>query len=126
MNLRGFRFLTDENIHPEVASFLRAQGCDVLDTKEAGLAGADDLTLIRRATAEGRVILTHDSDFGTLAIAAAEPATGIVYLRPGHIRPDFTIQALIAVFECELDLSVPFLIVAQRTPTGVRLRVRRL
>jgi predicted nuclease of predicted toxin-antitoxin system len=34
-------------------------------------------------------VLTRDGDFGTLAIHAGEPVTGIVYLRPGHISALF-------------------------------------
>ena len=30
----GVRVLTDENVHPEVGSFLRAEGKDVRDVKE--------------------------------------------------------------------------------------------
>jgi predicted nuclease of predicted toxin-antitoxin system len=126
LTLQECRFLTDENIHPEVVAWLRAAGCDVLDVKEAGLAGADDVSLLRRAAAEGRVMLTHDSDFGTLAIAAAEPTAGIVYLRPGHIRSEFTIRTLAALLSREVDLAGAFVIVAEATPSTVRIRLRRL
>lgn len=126
MTLQQCRFLTDENIHPGVVAWLRAQGCDVLDVKEAGLAGSDDLSLMRRAAGERRVVLTQDSDFGTLAVAAAEPTAGIVYLRPGHIRSDFTIRTLAALLSRDLDPAGPFVIVAEATPTTVRIRVRRL
>ena len=79
MKLRGSRFLSDENIHADVVAFLRSEGCDVFDVKEEGLDGSDDLILIRLSVAEARVVVTHDSDFGTLAIAAQEPIFGIVY-----------------------------------------------
>ena len=126
MNLREFRFLTDENIHPEVVSFVRRQGCDVLDIKESGLSGADDLTVIRRGLETNRIILTHDSDFGALAIASDEPTAGIVYLRPGHIRSVFTIETLTALFEGKLDLTPPFVVVAERAGGAVRIRVRQV
>jgi predicted nuclease of predicted toxin-antitoxin system len=86
VNLRGAAYLTDENIHADVVAFLRSEGCDVLDVKESGLVGMDDLPLIQTALAEQRIVLTHDSDFGKLAVAAGEPMIGIVYLRPGHIQ----------------------------------------
>lgn len=41
MNLRDFRLLTDENIHPTVTAFLRSQGFNGLDAKEEGLIGTD-------------------------------------------------------------------------------------
>ncbi len=126
MNLREFRFLTDENIHPEVVGFLRRQGCDVLDIKESGLSGAADLTVIQRGHETNRIILTHDSDFGALAIASGKPTAGIVYLRPGHIRSVFTIETLRALFEGKLDLSPPFIVVEQRVGGAVRIRVRKV
>ncbi|MBI3696105.1 MAG: DUF5615 family PIN-like protein [Acidobacteria bacterium] len=64
MNLRDFGLLSDENVHPEVVAFLRRQGWDVLDVKEKGWNGADDVALIRTAFEANRVVLTHDSDFG--------------------------------------------------------------
>jgi predicted nuclease of predicted toxin-antitoxin system len=126
MTLRGAAFLTDENIHPDVVAFLRNEGCDVLDVKESGLIGADDLSLIRKAFIERRILLTHDSDFGTLAVAANEPMTGIVYLRPGHIRAEYTIATLHTLFRQNLDPHPPFIVVARRADSTIRIRVRQL
>jgi len=44
------------------------------------MTGADDLTVLRLAYTQQRVILTHDSDFGTLAVARGEPVIGLVSL----------------------------------------------
>ncbi len=126
MKLRGSRFLSDENIHADVVAFLRSEGCDVLDVKEEGLDGSDDLPLIRLSIAEARVVLTHDSDFGSLAIAAQEPIFGIVYLRPGHIHPQFTIGMARVLFDQELDPQPPFIIVAVRSGSQVKIRLRAL
>jgi len=126
LRLREFHFLADEKVHPAVVAYLRTHGFDVLDVKEAGMTGAGDVALLRAATAAGRVVLTHDRDFGTLAIAAGEPIVGIVYLHPGHIRADFTIRTLSTLLARELDLAVPFLIVAEGTAGAVRIRVRQL
>jgi len=126
MILRAGRFLSDENIHADVVAFLRAEGCDVLDVKEQGLDGSDDLPLIRLSVAEARVVLTHDSDFGTLAIAAQEPIFGIIYLRPGHIQPEFTVGTLRVLFDQELDPRPPFIIVAVRNGSRVKIRLRQL
>lgn len=126
MKLRGAALMTDENIHPDVVAYLRSQGCEVFDVKERKLFGASDVDLIQQAYTEQRVILTHDSDFGTLAIAAQKPIYGIVYLRPGHIRPEYTIGTLIVLFDQELDLTPPFIVVAKRNDECVKIRVRVL
>lgn len=70
MKLIDFGLLTDENIDEQIVLFLRNQGFQVKDVKEENLIGSDDVTLLRLAMAENRIIVTHDSDFGTLAIAA--------------------------------------------------------
>lgn len=73
MRLQAAKWLTDENIHPEVVRFLEEQGHDVLDVKREGLAGSSDRTLIQRARNEERVIVTHDRDFGRLVFVQEEP-----------------------------------------------------
>jgi hypothetical protein len=47
MKLQGFKLLTDENIHRDVVSFLRSQGCDVRDVSEEGHFGTPDVDLLR-------------------------------------------------------------------------------
>jgi len=126
VNLRGAAYLTDENIHADVVAFLRGEGCDVLDVKESGLVGLDDLPLIQRAFAEQRVVLTHDSDFGKLAVAVGEPMIGIVYLRPGHILGAYTVDTIRTLFAQQLLLTPPFVVVAWRRDGTVGIRVRNL
>ena len=127
MTLDDAAFLADENIHPEVVAYLRQRGFDVLDVKEeAHLHGTADVDLIRTAVASQRIILTHDSDFGALAVFAGEPVVGIVCIRPGHIDPAFTVGTMKALLNQKLNLDAPFLIVAQRTRDSVAIRLRTL
>jgi predicted nuclease of predicted toxin-antitoxin system len=121
-----FPILADENIHPGTVAWLRARGCDVLEVRGGELVGSEDLTLMRFAYAQGRIILTHDSDFGALSIARLEPIIGLVFLRPGHVDPGFTVYTLEAIFNLNLDLRPPFVLVAKRTGDNVRVRVRSL
>jgi predicted nuclease of predicted toxin-antitoxin system len=126
LNLRDFAFLTDENIHPEVVRLLRDRGQDLLDVKESGLVGSSDLVILRKACAENRIVLTHDSDFGRLAVAGLEPVVGIVYLRPGHIEPVFTMGTLDVLFERIGEIDTPFMVVAERSAGQVKIRLRQL
>ena len=80
----------DENIPPDLISRLRDQGKDVRSVHDEVLVGATDIAILEHARSQNRVLLTHDSDFGQLAIHAGQPYVGIVYLRPGHISADFT------------------------------------
>ena len=90
------------------------------------MLGRTDADLMRQSVADNRVIVTHDPDFGTLAILGGEPVVGIVFLRPGHINSQFTIQTLQTLLLADPDLVVPFLIVAKRSGTAVSIRVRSL
>jgi predicted nuclease of predicted toxin-antitoxin system len=113
VRLANWGWLTDENIHPEVTAHLRGQGLDVLDVREQGWQGRSDAELLEEAHRDGRVVLTHDGDFGTLALLARRPVVGIVRVRPGHIRAQVTIDALDRLLALDLDLWPPFLIVVQ-------------
>lgn len=126
MKLLQFPLLTDENIDAEVVRFLRQHGFNVRDVCEEGLRGAADIDLIRRAVAENRVLVTHDSDFGTLAVHAGEPIVGLLFLRPGHIDPTFTIGTIQAILDRDLDVTPPFVLVARRSGMDVKMRYRPL
>jgi predicted nuclease of predicted toxin-antitoxin system len=126
LKLRDFPLLTDENLDPDVVAHLRQLGFDVLDVVERGLQGTTDVDLLRQATSEGRVVVSHDADFGTLAILQGEPLVGIVYLRPGHIDPQFTVDTIRAVLSIDPDVTPPFIVVAKRSGNRVTARVRSL
>jgi len=124
MNPLELPLLTDENIHPDVVQGLRAQGKDVRTVVDEGLGGSDDLTVLRRAYSMRRVVVTHDSDFGKLAIHVDEPYTGIVFLRPGHIYPSFVLEALATLEASSITVTPPFIVVVERKEDQIRVRVR--
>jgi predicted nuclease of predicted toxin-antitoxin system len=124
LKLSDYPLLADENIHPEVIAALRQWGMDVLSVRDSGLIGSDDLSLVQLAYSQNRVILTHDSDFGTLVFTQEEPFVGVIYLRPGHILPGFTTGTLRTLLDQNTELHEPFIVVAQRTGDRVRVRVR--
>jgi predicted nuclease of predicted toxin-antitoxin system len=74
------RILADENMDAEVIRWLRARGHDVLWAAEE-LGGAADSLVLSRAFAEDRLVLTHDLDFGELAIHHRLRAKGVILLR---------------------------------------------
>lgn len=84
------RFLADENLPGRLVAALRAAGHDVAWVRTEA-PGSDDRTVLARAVAEGRILLTFDKDFGDLAVAEALPATsGVILLRLRVDRsPDF-------------------------------------
>jgi predicted nuclease of predicted toxin-antitoxin system len=126
LKLRDFGLLTDENLDPEVIAKLRQLGFDVFDVIESGLQGVTDVDLLRLATSQGRVVVSHDADFGTLAILQHEPLIGVVYLRPGHIDAQFTVETIQTLLNIDPELSPPFIVVAKRVADQVTVRVRAL
>jgi predicted nuclease of predicted toxin-antitoxin system len=126
VNPLDYALLADENVQRDVVTYLRQQGYDVQSLAEEGLFGQSDADVLRIAHQAQRVVLTHDADFGTLAIAQGQPFTGIVYLRPGHIRPSFTIQTIETLAAQPLDVQPPFIVVAERHDQTIRVRTRQL
>jgi predicted nuclease of predicted toxin-antitoxin system len=125
MNPLGFRLLADENIAPELVLALRDQGTAVCTVHEVGLIGASDAVLLERAKRENWVVLTHDSDFGLLAIRQQLPFFGVIFLRPGHVDVAFSLESLATLRDAALDVEPPFLLVVERRQRRVLIRLRR-
>ena len=125
MKALDFPLLADENVHPDVIVFLRKAGLDVDSVSEQGQFGLPDAQVLQQATESKRVVLTHDSDFGGLALMGAK-FIGIIYMRPGHIHADFTIKTLEAIRDNAPEVTPPFILVAERTGDSVKIRVRQL
>ena len=125
MKALDYPLLADENVNPDVVAFLREAGLDIESIAEQGMFGLPDTQVLEQANETGRVVLTHDSDFGGLALMGAK-FIGIIYLRPGHIRANFTIKTLEAIRDNAPKVEPPFILVAERTGDTVKIRVRQL
>jgi len=126
MRIRDFPLLTDENIAPEIVAFLRGEEFDVVDVVENGWQGEDDGDILAKALAEGRVVISHDTDFGTLTLRDRFPFVSIIRLWPGHISSAETIASLQELLVEDPDLDMQFLIVVRLTSNGIRIRTRRV
>ncbi len=97
-------------------------GLDVLDTKEQQWHGTDDEVLMRTAYQQHRFILTHDSDFGALAIHQGKPCYGILYLRVKNLKPVNVIRICKDLFQRDLDIVPHTIWVIE----DARIRIRHL
>jgi predicted nuclease of predicted toxin-antitoxin system len=120
MKLESIRLLTDENISPKVLKSLRDQGLDVLDVKEEGWCGKEDQELLDIAFENHRFVLTHDSDFGTLAMNEGRPCYGLLYLWLADLKPDNVARICQRLFSRDLDVYSGTILVIEET----RIRIR--
>jgi predicted nuclease of predicted toxin-antitoxin system len=92
----SLRLLTDEHIPVAAVTALRARGHDVLSASDS--PGTPDRDVLRRATEEGRVLVTCDKGFGRLVFEEREPApAGIILLRPSDPTPAHLALVLLSV-----------------------------
>lgn len=124
MKLSECLFFTDENIDSQLVVFLRENGFDVYDVKENNLYGSSDAFLLEFATKNNRVLITLDSDFGTLVHKNKSNFIGIIFLKPGHFDSFYHIQTLQSILNVNPALEVPFMIIAEWGNTGIKIRIK--
>ena len=120
MRFHQLRILSDENISPKVVAFLRDHGIDVLDVKEQGWQGRSDDELLEAACQESRWVLTHDTDFGMLAVHEGKPCFGIVFLRIRDLKSRNVIGVCNHLLKHDMNFSPRALVVVEET----RIRTR--
>lgn len=125
MRLLDLPLLADENIHPDLVAELVASGVNIVTVVGEGLGGRDDVEILRHAKERGRVVLTHDSDFGMLAIRRGEPFVGIVHIRPGNLPRGQVREMLDNLTVPDVETQKPFIMVAERRAGVLRVRIRR-
>ena len=81
------RFLADMGISPRTVAFLESLGHDATHLYEQGLGRLGDPAILQKARDEGRVLLTHDLDFGELMAASGAELPSVVIFRLRDMRP---------------------------------------
>ncbi len=114
------KILTDENVSPRVVGFLRTRGFDVCDIKEMGSFGLSDREILAYAHSEQRVVITHDADFGMLAINQGVPFTAIIYLRLRNHSPTAVINIIGKFLSTGFDVTIGMLVVIEEERVRVR------
>lgn len=90
------RFLLDSALSPWMAEELRRAGHDAVHARELGLAAAPDREVLARAAQEGRVLLTADTDFGTLLASSGAQQPSVVVFRQTDKRPPYVLTLFLA------------------------------
>lgn len=118
------KFLVDQNLSPTLASLLRTAGHDVVHTGDIDLATADDHSILTTAAQQDPVVVSADTDFGTLLAQSGVGSPSFLLLRlrsPRRARQlaDLLLANLAAVTD---DLDNGAIVVLE----DERVRVRRL
>lgn len=74
------KFLLDENIGKNIASFLTQSGHKALRIKKI-YPGAGDIQVLELAVEEEAFLITLDKDFGELIFKRGKSHTGVIFLR---------------------------------------------
>jgi predicted nuclease of predicted toxin-antitoxin system len=81
------KLLVDMNLSPEWVTVLAAAGHDVVHWSTVGNIRAEDLEIMTWARQQGRVVFTHDLDFGTILALTQEAGPSVIQVRTQDVSP---------------------------------------
>lgn len=116
------RFLIDNALSPFVAEGLRQAGHDAVHVRNLGLAAADDVTIFEHADRDQRVIISADTDFGTILAMRNAARPSVILFRGATPRnPIGQVKLLIANL-AEIAPSIERGAVVVLEPQRIRVR----
>lgn len=117
------KFLADMGISPKAVAYLKDRGFDAVHLIEQDLHRLSDQDILAKARAEGRIVLTHDLDFGDLMASSGAQLPAVVIFRLSDMAAVNVNRYLDIVVQ---EHQVPLQRGAILSVTDRRIRIRSL
>ncbi|MGE3288886.1 MAG: DUF5615 family PIN-like protein [Pseudonocardia sp.] len=117
------RLLIDESLQHDLAAVLSSHGHNAVHVADVGLQGAPDVDVPTKASADDRVVVTADTDFGTLLALSGASGPSVILLRRSGRRVPERAQIVLLVLDLVADQLATGSVV---TVDNERVRIRPL